>query len=333
MRDHHESDGWSRTGEWLRLPVGVLTVALTLAGCASLGGDSGDGGLLSGSGSDEDSDAPVLQVVVGGGFVPMGYDFSRVPDLTVYADGRAITHGPQIEIWPPPALPNLLVTELSEEDVAALVESARDAGLLGELPEYGQPPVADAPTTTVTVTVDGTTYVHAANALGIGDGAGLDGDGLEGDGLEGDGLGEEMPGEPAMDGLSDDSRAARVALAEFVAGAHELVGTAGTGDPYEITAFGVFARPAVETTVPDDTLAEPEPGVEPELERQVLAWPLDVALAGASECVLVDGADAQTLRDSLLQANMATAFEQDGVRYDAFFRPLLPHEDGCDDLV
>ena len=324
MRDHQESDGRSRTGGWLRSPLGVTALALTLAGCASLGGDSGDGDLLGGSGSDDETGAPVLQVVLAGGFVPMGYDFARVPELTVYGDGRAITHGPQIEIWPAPALPNLLVTELTDEDVAALVESAREAGLLGDVPEYGQPPVADAPTTTVTVTVDGMTYVHAANALGFGDGTG-DAGVAAGD--------EGVAADDGMSGLTDDERTARVALAEFVAGAHELVGTAGSGDPYEITAFGVFARPAVGTTVPDDTLAAPEPGVEPELERQVLTWPLDVALAGEGECLAVDGEDARTLRDTLLQANAATAFEQDGVRYDAFFRPLLPHEDGCDDLV
>ena len=348
MRDHHGSDSRSRRGGWLRFPVGVTAMALTLAGCASLGADGDDGGLLSGSGSDGESAAPVLQIVLAGGFVPMGYDFSRVPELTVYGDGRAITHGPQILIYPGPLLPNLQLAELDDADVAALVESAREAGLLGEAPEYGQPPVADAPTTFVTLTVDGETYTHAANALGFGDGTGADG--------------ELVPGDGEMSGLSDEERAARVALAEFVAGAHELVQTAGGTESYEIPAFGVFARPTVEA-VPDDTTVEPqpgveaepgvapepgvegepgaapepgvegEPGIEPELERQVLAWPLDVALAGAGECVLVDGADAETLREVLTDANAATLFEQDGVRYETFFRPLLPHEDGCDDLI
>lgn len=313
---HMGTQAGARTGRWLRLPVGIAAVALTLASCASLGDGGDDGGLVSGSGSDE-SGAPLLQVVLADGFVPMGWDFSRVPELTVYGDGRAINHGPQIEIWPAPALPNLVLSDLSEDDVAALVEAARDAGLLSDPPDYGQPPVADAPTTYVTLTVDGETYVHAAPALGIGDGTGVDGDMALGD--------------PANGGLSEEAREGRVALAGFIAEANELVATAASSDSYEITAFGVMARPAAEETVPDDTVADTEL-VDPAVERQVLTWPLDLSLADASECVAVDGDDAATLLQTLGSANVATLYEQAGVRYDTFFRPLLPHESGCEDL-
>lgn len=304
----------------------AVAAVVALAGCQSLGDDTGDGG---GSGGDDvvqpggddggRDGAPLLQIEQAGGFVMPGYDFSSVPELTVYADGRAIVHGPQIEIFPPPALPNLLVVELDDAAVDAIVDAARDAGLLGEEPEYGQPPIADAPTTTVTLTVDGQTYTHAANALGFAEGMGEDG-------LVEDGLGEDGDDGPADDGstddgLTDEERAARIALAEFVSDAHELVGTAGNETPYEIDAFAYVARPAA------------EPGeYADEIEPQVLDWPLDLALADLDGCTVAEGDDAATLLEVLAGANTMTQFEQDGVAYEVWFRPLLPHESGCDDI-
>ena len=64
----------------------------------------------------------------------------------------------------------------------------------------------------------------------------------------------------------------------------------------------------------------------------MLPWPLDVPLADATECTVVDGEAAQTLQGTLAGANGATQFEQDGVTYNVWFRPLLPHESTCDGL-
>ena len=164
------------------------------------------------------------------------------------------------------------------------------------------------PTTFVTLTVDGRTYEHAANALGF----------VEGEGS----MGEGAP--PAGDsGMTEDERAARVALAGFVATANDLVGATGNGEPYEITAFGVFAQP-----VPDGAGTTADG-----LAVQVLPWPLDVSLAGAARCTVVDGDAAQTLLGTLAGANSLTQFEQGGVTYNVWFRPLLPHESGCEGLV
>ena len=290
-----------------RLGLAAVAMALALAGCQSLGGGSGDTPDDVVPGGVPDAGAPMLQIEISGGFVMMGYDFSRVPELTVYADGRAIVQGPQIAIYPAPALPNLQVEQLSEADVAALVAAARDAGLLAEPPVYGQPRITDVPTTFVTLTVDGRTYEHAANALGF----------VEGEGS----MGEGAP--PAGDsGMTADERAARVALAGFVATATDLVGATGNGEPYEITAFGVFAQP-----VPDGAGTTADG-----LAVQVLPWPLDVPLAAAAECTVVDGDAAQTLLKTLAGANTATQLEQDGVTYNVWFRPLLPHQSTCDGL-
>ena len=277
----------------------VVVAVLLVAGCQSLrtGGTDepmpDDDPVIPGDadpGDPADPGAPLLQIDVSGGFVMMGYDFSTVPSLTVYADGRAIVHGPQILIDPGPALPNLLV---STTDTEALIGAALDAGLLGDAPDYGQPSIADAPSTFVTITVDGQTYRHAANAL-------------------------DITADSAGDlGLTDGQMAARSALAAFVAETYAQVGD--DGEPYDISAFGIMGWPVTAETV------DPVP--------QVLPWPVDLPLADAADCTLVDGADAATLLETLEEATQTTLFEQDGTTYEMHFRPLLPHETGCEDLI
>ena len=98
--------------------VGLAVLGLAACGGTVGAGSGGGNGEEDGLVRDVDDDAPVLQVHSAGGFVMPGYDFAAVPALTVYEDGRAITHGPQIMIFPGPLLPNLLVAELTADDVA-----------------------------------------------------------------------------------------------------------------------------------------------------------------------------------------------------------------------
>jgi hypothetical protein len=58
-------------------------------------------------------------------------------------------------------------------------------------------------------------------------------------------------------------------------------------------------------------------------------WPLDVPLADMAGCTVVDGDAAKILLGALADATATTLFEQDGVMYSVWFRPLLPHESGC----
>ncbi|WNB85532.1 hypothetical protein [Cellulomonas sp. ATA003] len=335
-----------------QLPVATaLAAVMTMAGCASAAVPGSAGTPTPGTSGDvvADADRPLLQIERSGGFVLMGWDFASVPELTVYPDGAAITHGPQIAIYPPPTLPNLLRQDLDDATVEALVTAARDAGLLDDdAPEYGHPPVADAPTTFVTLHVDGRTYAHAAEALGMADGdvgtgsaedGTVDDGAVDDSGAVDDGMVDDaepaptpdLPGAEPLPGLTEAERAARAQLAAFVSRAHELVGTTGEGSSYDIPAFAVMARPAPddvtgettgapapsEATDPAGTMPAPDDG----LARQVLPWPIDVPLADAHDCVLVDGEQAATLHDALVGAGFTTQFDQDGVRYDVWFRP------------
>lgn len=288
----------------------TAVLALALTGCQSLrGGDAGDpptGDDVVPGGVPAASGAPVLELATGGGFVPWGYDFSALPTLVVYDDGRAIVPGPQIAIYPAPALPNLQVEQLSADDLDALIAAARDAGLLADAPDYGMPNVTDLPTTTLTLTVDGRTYTHAAYALGF---------------VDGESAGQDGAVAPQDSGLTQEQADARATLVDFIAAANDLVGALGNGESYPITAFGVLAQ-AIDTSV--------EGAVAP--DAQVLPWPLDVALADAVGCTVVDGDAAQTLLATLASANQATLFTQGDVTYSVWFRPLLPHETGCEAL-
>lgn len=315
-------------------PVTLLLAAtlVALAGCADL--DRPGGGAPAGDAADPTDGAvhrepPLLQVRRSGGFVPWGWDFATVPELTVYAGGQAVTHGPQIEIFPPPALPNLLTTDLDGDDVRALVAAARDAGLLGETPDYGHPPVADAPTTFVTLRVDGVTVEHAAEALGL---AGEEGGAVAAGPGAGEPLADEAgPDDGVLSGLSPEQRRARVALADFIIHAHGVVGSVGGEEPYDVPGFAVAALPAPQEEAPAEESPEGSLPVE-EPVAPVLDWPLDLPLAQARECALVTGEEARALRDVLVGTVRTARFHQDGVRYDVAVRPLLPHERTCADL-
>ncbi|WP_083427383.1 hypothetical protein [Geodermatophilus obscurus] len=130
----------------------LLAVALALSACAGSGGDT----------AAPSSSAPlptglVLQVALTGGYTTPEELASRLPVVSVYGDGRVLTQGPQIEIWPAPALPNVQVHRVDEATVRDLVDRAVAAGVTGT-GDLGEPPVADAPTTRFTlVTAEGTT--------------------------------------------------------------------------------------------------------------------------------------------------------------------------------
>ncbi len=131
----------------------LLAAVLALTACAGGGGDAA-------SPSSPAAALPpglVLQVAQIGGFTTPEELASRLPVVSVYGDGRVVTPGAQIEIWPAPALPSVQVAQVDEATVRGLVDRAVAAGVT-ESGDLGQPPLADAPTTRFTlVTGDGTT--------------------------------------------------------------------------------------------------------------------------------------------------------------------------------
>jgi hypothetical protein len=231
-------------------------------------------------------------VVRAGGFLPAGAAFRSVPSVSVYGDGRVVSEGAQIEIWPAPALPSVQVGRLDREEVDRLVEAGRD--LVDADEDYGTPPVADAPTTAVVVQDGDRRRIAAAVAL------------------------EELSGElvpPDGGGLTAEQRAARERLSAYVRQVQDAA-SAAPAEAYEPAGLAV--------------LAEPYGAAAPDVPPSELAWP-GPALAPGS-CVVVTGEEAAAVRDAAAPASVETRWTTGGEVLRLAFRPLLPHERTCADV-
>ena len=114
-------------------------------------------------------DDVVISLTYDGGFVAPGTIFTRLPRLLIAGDGSVYFEGAQIEIYPQPLLPPILVGRISEGELQALLLGAESGGLFRNI-TYGPPEanVADAPNTVLVINANGVTYTHDAYALGIG---------------------------------------------------------------------------------------------------------------------------------------------------------------------
>src|SRR6266545_3576031 len=153
--------------------IAVCLTALLIASCSA--GASG-----SPSGSPAETRNPprgagelVLRYETVGGFAPQEFFLSRYPTISVYGDGTVITEGPQIAIYPGPALPNLIATKITAAGLQRLLALAADAGLLGPDAQYDAIGIADAGTATFTVVADGTRHTISAYALNESEDRGL----------------------------------------------------------------------------------------------------------------------------------------------------------------
>jgi hypothetical protein len=246
-----------------------------------------------------DPDTVIIRVDREGGFVPPSVTYGGLPVL-VTADGRVITEGPRIEIYPGPLLPNIQVRTLTPEALASLLELARDQGLLADA-SYGFPWIADLPTTVLRITVDGVTSTVAASALGE--------------------AGTDDAGQP----LDDATAAGRAALRAFIDTLTGLPDSAFSDEShaYEATSLRIISTPYV-----------PQPAED----WMPVEWPLaDLATAGSApipgddalRCQVISGDDVTTVMPLLEGANQATPFRSGDADYTLVVRLLLPGESGC----
>jgi hypothetical protein len=289
--------------------AGVLVLVALATGCAQqpTGGDAG--GSLSPTSPDAPAepagDGLVLEVAHVGGFVTPQMLVGRLPQVAVYADGRAITQGPVIAIYPGPALPNLQVQELAPEEVQDLVDRALAAGV-GEDIDYGRPTIADAPSTRITLVTDEGTQVTEVYALS-------------------EALSPGPGGDEPPPGLTEGQIAARAELQQLI----EDITSAATSDTGEFTADAIAAV-VTEWTSTDDGLPPPEPMPWP--GPPLPGEPVDERL-GVS-CVAARGEAADAVLEAARDANQNTPWtSDDGTRWSLILRPLLPHESGCADLA
>jgi hypothetical protein len=235
-----------------------------------------------------------------GGFVPVDYTFTRMPEITVYGDGRVITQGATPAIYPPYALPAIAQSRLSADAVDQLVRLAIEAGI-GDNDDYGTPPVADVPDTHFVVVSDQGVRETTVYALGF-----------------------EAPD------LTPAQQAARGKLRAFADKLADLAKTVGADKLadeglYEPTSVALIVRASSGAT--DPTLPQaPRDWPGPALPGQELGQGLGLS------CLTVSGADMATVLEAAASANMLTPWVWEGSSYLVAFRPLLPDESSCADL-
>ncbi|GAB7045329.1 hypothetical protein [Catenuloplanes indicus] len=279
----------------------LLTAALLFtAACANAGG-AGE------PAAPAPSAAPpgtlVLRVDYTGGFVTPATVATRLPMISVYADGRVITEGPVTLQYPGKALPNVLVRQIAPEDVTQLVERARSAGVQNGV-DLGRPGVTDVPTTRFTLLTEEGLQVTEAYALS--EAAGAD------------------------TGLTAEQVRDRQLLTELITALQDLpatlgAGRAGTEAPYRPTEIAAVAGPwQADGTIKD----QPEvawPG--PELPGTSLGDGLDLG------CVTATGQAAADVLTAAANATAITPWTSAGKTWTVHLRPLLPDEHTCADLT
>jgi hypothetical protein len=299
----------SRTSGVHRMAAGVVPVALAvglaLAGCGGVGAGGGSG--RPGSGSSGQGGF-ALTVGDSGGFVSPQELLRRVPAFALFPDGTAVTPGPQIMVYPGSALPNLVVRRIAPAGTQAILRAADDAGLLGPSHGITLHSIADATTTTFTLTREGVTHRISVYAL---DAAAND---------------PELP-------QADRAEARRlVAFRDALGDLGRWLprGSVGPESPYQPTVLLVF--------VTASRGLKDLPAAPPELAQEAARWPLATPLATFGRpfaqmtgvrCGAVTGQDLRTLLPVVRGATELTPWLSDGRYFSLLVRPLLPGERGC----
>ncbi len=276
-----------RIGLLLFLPLLVTTA------CGRLNDANGGGGGGSPASIEHPTGAEDLIVrwEFVGGFTSPEIALTRLPSFSLYGDGSLVTEGPVAEIYPGPALPNLLVQHVPEDVVQRILAAARRAGLTNGDATYPNPCVADAPETRFTVVAEGRRSQVTAGALGIG------------------GCG------------SSDAPAVR-RLTRFQTELGDLTTSIAPQDPYRPTALEIFVR-----AYQRDPQLKEQAVAWPGSPLEHAGAPVDVV--PGLRCSIVDAADVGAVLDAAASANQLTPWTSGDGRFSVVFRPLLPDERGC----
>lgn len=224
-----------------------------------------------------------------GGMLPPSITLGRYPIVVLYADGRLIMQGPQIEIYPGPALPNLQVTQLTERGVEQVLEWAADAGLVGADRFLGQP-MLDASQMTFTVVRPEGRHVTTVADLSV----------------------------------ADPETGALRQFQDLILSIHQWLpnDVVGGDQPFAWNRLQILTTPADPANLPDPQLANI---VDWPLAPLATLGAGDVD----ARCAVIEGSDLETLRSGLANVNELTLWRSDDVIYSVQLHPLLPDDEGC----
>jgi len=215
------------------------------------------------------------------------------PSVVLYADGRLIMQGPQIEIYPGPALPNLQVTHLTQAGVQQVLAWAEEAGLHGADRQLGEIGFDSGSTVVTVVSADGTHHTSVADMSASNAEVG------------------------AVRQFQDIMLNLRVWLADDIVGEDQ---------PYAFDRLRVISSEADPATVIDPELSST---VSWPLDTPLSDLGTLISDPANYRCAAIEGDDLATLMPLLQQANELTLWESDETLYQLRLRPLLPDEEPC----
>ncbi len=255
-----------------------------------------------------DEDDVVLRYELTGGFVPIEYLVTSMPLASLYGDGRMFTEGPQIAVFPPPALPSLNVEQLTPEGIQLVLEEAEAAGLLegkqewDELTNY----VADAGTGFLTIRANSQTHVVSVYAPGMRD------------------IGDQVSDEEIAFRAKFDAFTGKLnALSNWLPAEVFL----DVEDEYPADRLQIVSQPGDVNPIPD-------------VEADEIDWPLATPLSEMGEpysmlemarCFVLEDQEFADVMSLLSDATTLTRWSSDGQQFILHIRPLLPDEAGCED--
>jgi hypothetical protein len=215
------------------------------------------------------------------------------PSVVLYSDGRLITQGPQIDIFPGPALPNLQVTHLTQHGIDQILAWATEAGLHGPDRMLGEL-IMDAGVTAFTVTRPEGTHRTTVTSM--------DSDGAD--------IG-------ALREFEDIMVNTRRWLADDVV---------GDDQPYAFDRMRIVVLPADPQPDPMSTT------IEWPLDEHLATIGQPVMEGIAYRCAEISGDDLLQLQPLFERANQATTYRSEDELYQLYLHPLLPDDEACPGL-
>jgi len=222
----------------------------------------------------------------------------------IAGDGQSVTQLALPTVYPGPLLPNLESRQVTPAGRAAILQAAKDFGLLDGTTDFNAGPVlAGGVSGRLEMTVDGQRVTLTGNPNAL----------------------MECVTTPC-----DPPAGSAAAFAEFWRRLGDLPSwipnEVGPASPYVAPAYAILVGPA--------------PTQDPNFSQPPMDWPLEQPLAlfggpvanGSHRCGTVSGADADTLRPSLQAANQLTQWVQDpstSATFGLTVRPMVPGEDIC----
>jgi hypothetical protein len=234
----------------------------------------------------------VVRIEQKGGLLPQWETLRWFPTVVLYDDGRLIVQGPQIEIYPGPALPNLQVTHLTQAGIDQVLAWAKEAGLHGPDRQLGEQMMDAGSTVFTVVSTDGT---HQTSVT-------------------------DMTASGADIGAVNQFQNVMLDLRTYLP--NDVV---GDDEPYAFDRLRLISFAADPTTI-DPQLSTT---IEWPLDQPISALGDSLSEPANYRCALIDGADLQTLMPLFERSNELTLWQSEDTLYQFYLRPLLPDEEAC----